>query len=162
MASPKLSEQAAGVFGRLPSLLSKFYLRFPPVPIQQYAIKPTLMTDPLRNPFLPAINPTTKRYQEPIFSLRQQSVLFKLARQFGLQDTLPPLNKKFGIEKAESKKPMRGVLKPKMSKADRTRPQREAKRAKALAEADELIIKAKGKRYQRKLERRPVLPKNLF
>ncbi|KAF2237528.1 hypothetical protein EV356DRAFT_529857 [Viridothelium virens] len=42
------------------------------------------------NPFRPWKNPETGRWHEPVYSLRKQADLVKMARQRGLEDLLPP------------------------------------------------------------------------
>ncbi|KAK9360098.1 hypothetical protein V1504DRAFT_455969 [Lipomyces starkeyi] len=161
MAS-KSTQSALEIFKQLPPVLARFFKTYPPVPIKQYASKPTLTTAPDRNPFLIAYHPVTKKAHEPKISLRRQSDLYKLAKLFGLEKTLPPMTKKFGIQKMVSKKSMKGVVRPKLHKHERTAEERREKREKAIAEADELIIKVKGKRYAKKVAKRALPPKNLF
>lgn len=42
-----------------------------------------------RNPFSPHKNPATSRWHPPLYSLRQQAELVKLARNHGVEDLLP-------------------------------------------------------------------------
>ncbi|KAI9694018.1 MAG: hypothetical protein M1822_003289 [Bathelium mastoideum] len=53
---------------------------------------PSLSSNPwaVFNPFRPWKNPDTGRWREPVYSLRRQADLVKLARQRGLEDLLPP------------------------------------------------------------------------
>ncbi|KAI9652078.1 MAG: hypothetical protein M1831_007211 [Alyxoria varia] len=41
------------------------------------------------NPFKPNLNKASGRWHPPIYSLRRQAVLAKLARQYGVQELLP-------------------------------------------------------------------------
>ncbi|KAL9096240.1 MAG: hypothetical protein Q9165_001763 [Trypethelium subeluteriae] len=53
---------------------------------------PSINSDPwaVFNPFRPWKNPETGRWHEPVYSLRKQADLVKMARQRGLEDLLPP------------------------------------------------------------------------
>ncbi|GMG30094.1 unnamed protein product [Ambrosiozyma monospora] len=149
-----LSSQQA--FKKLPTKLQNFFTRYPPAPFKQYATKPTLTTAEDANPFLPNIHPVTNKLQEPIYSLRRQSDLFKLAYKFGIADLMPSLrnNKKFFQEKYDSKPVLRGVLRPKGHKWERTYAARKQKVADALAKVDDVLIEHRGTKYKKRLERR--------
>lgn len=43
----------------------------------------------IRNPFLPWFNPITRRWDSPVYNLRQQRLLVKEARRLNLTDVLP-------------------------------------------------------------------------
>ncbi|KAK9458060.1 hypothetical protein V1511DRAFT_491625 [Dipodascopsis uninucleata] len=150
------------VFDKIPPLLSRFFKKYPPQPLVSYSSKITSTDAPDRNPFLPARHPVTKKLHDPAVSLRRQSDLFKLAREYGLENLLPPLTKRFGLEKFTAKPVMKGVKAPKGAKHERTAKERLEIREAAIANADEIILKAKGKRYRRILERKKLPPKNLF
>lgn len=124
MKLPGMSPNAQAVFKSLPDKLSKFFLRYPPRQIQEYAQKPVSISDPTRNPFLATFNEITQKYRSPAYSLREQSDLFKLAEQYGIEKLLPSMNKKFGIQKKSEKRTMSGVRRPKGSKYDNNRPER--------------------------------------
>ncbi|KAK9477732.1 hypothetical protein V1514DRAFT_343546 [Lipomyces japonicus] len=160
MASTKST--VAEVFAKLPPVLSKFFQQYPPTPLVKYARKPISFKAGNMNPFLMSINKATKKYREPIFSLRKQSEIYKAALEFGLESLLPTMNKKFGLEKFRTKKPMKGVVRFKGSKDERTAEARRVKREEAIAKADEIITKIRGPKYQRKVEKRKLGPKNLF
>ncbi|KAK7204734.1 mitochondrial ribosomal protein of the large subunit [Myxozyma melibiosi] len=162
MKLPSMSPAAKAVFERMPAQLSKFFLRYPPRTIQKYAEKPVPIDDPTRNPFLPAFNPATKKYREPVYSLRQQSVLYKLAEEYGVRKLLPFMTKKFGLHKQAQKKKMKRSKNPKGHKYDNTKEERAAKRAEAIRQMDEIVAKVKGKRYQRRIAAKSKLPKHLF
>ncbi|KAK9466513.1 hypothetical protein V1512DRAFT_253649 [Lipomyces arxii] len=156
------SHQAMEVFKKLPPLLSRFFKQYPPRPVKEYASKPTLTNALDRNPFMVATHPITKKVHEPKISLRKQSDLYKLAVEYGLEKTLPPMTKKFGSVKHATKRKMRGVVRPKLKKHERTAEERAAKRLQGINAADEIIVKKKGRKYARKLEKRSLPPKNLF
>ena len=67
----------------LPARLLRFFARFPP----------GTHTDVRSNPFKPTVFPATGKWHNPIYSLRRQADLFKLARQHGVEELLPPSNK---------------------------------------------------------------------
>lgn len=134
-------------FETLPSKLQRFFTRYPPRPFKQYASESTLTTAENANPFIANKHPITKRYHTSKYSLRRQSDLWKIAYRHGIQDALPPLanGKKFYQEKFDTRKLMKGVLKPKGSKYDRERPLKDAKIKEALLHADEAIAELRGK-----------------
>ncbi|KAK7550661.1 hypothetical protein IWX49DRAFT_564617 [Phyllosticta citricarpa] len=88
----------------LPPRLLKFFQRYPP-PKEWLTIRPP---DQLReleelqntelpyrhNPFMPRFNAVTKRWQGPVFSLRRQAELCKMAARYGVEDLLPYSRKK--------------------------------------------------------------------
>ncbi|KAK9460617.1 mitochondrial 54S ribosomal protein mL59 [Lipomyces oligophaga] len=150
------------VFDTLPRPLSNFFKRYPPRQIQKYSSKIVPVDDPTQNPFLPTFNPATNAYRDPVYSLRRQSDLYKMALKFDIQDMLPPIQKRFGEEKKRLKPIMRGVKYPKGTVAMRTRQDRIEKREKAIANMDEIIAKVKGNRYRRRIANKRKFPKNLF
>ncbi|CDR41532.1 CYFA0S07e03224g1_1 [Cyberlindnera fabianii] len=146
----------AALFERLPETLQRFFERYPPAPFKQYATKPTLTTAEDANPFLANKHPVTQKYHQPKYSLRRQSELWKLAHHFGVADCLPQLqgDKSFYQEKYDANEFMRGQLRPKGHKYDKTKQQRRDKIQAAVEQADEKIIAVKGNKYKRLLERR--------
>ena len=103
----------------LPPRLLRFFTRYPPASIQRPSIVSTLTTAPntssadpnatpvetsisteppnpakTPNPFKPRKHPVTGAWHGPVFSLRQQADLVKLARNHGLEDLLPHTVKK--------------------------------------------------------------------
>lgn len=143
-------------FGKLPTKLQTFFTRFPPAPLKTYAEKPTLTTAEDANPFLPNKHPITGRIHEPLYSMRRQSDLFKLAYKFGIQDLMPTLGngKKFFSEKQKESPILKGVLYPKGHKWERTYAARKQKIADALETVDDLLVKHRGTKYRKRLERR--------
>lgn len=149
---------SAEAFAKLPQKLQNFFTKFPPAPIREYADKPTATNAADANPFLPNRHPVTGRTHEPLYSLRRQSDLFKIAYKFGISDLMPPLanGKKFFIEKQESSPILKGVLYPKGHKWERTYVARKKKIEDALAEVDDILIKHRGTKYRKRLERRKL------
>lgn len=91
----------------LPPLLLRFFTRYQPERsasstiglstskslTQSNEISPIqglLEPSSLPNPFKSQKHPVTDRWQEPIYSLRRQAVLVKLARAHGVEELLPP------------------------------------------------------------------------
>jgi large subunit ribosomal protein L25 len=87
----------------LPPQLQRFFARYPPPSIIE---KPKAITIPATtpaaasatpsadgtevfNPFKPTKHPITGRWHDPVFSLRRQADLVKLARQHGVEELLP-------------------------------------------------------------------------
>lgn len=145
-------------FAKLPVKLQNFFTKFPPSPIKTYSEKPTLTNAPDANPFLANRHPITGRTHEPLYSLRRQSDLYKLAHKFGISDLMPKLanGKKFYLEKQQSSPILKGVLYPKGHKWERTYADRQKKIADALAEVDNVLIKHRGTKYRKRLERRKL------
>ena len=67
----------------LPARLLRFFARFPP----------GTHTDVRSNPFKPTVFAATGRWHNPVYSLRRQADLFKLAREHGVEELLPPSRK---------------------------------------------------------------------
>ena len=73
------------------------------------------------NPFLPFKHPVTGKWQDPVYSLRRQADLVKLARQHNVDGLLPPTVKSEAAKEAkflEGKK-MRRVHEPKGHKYEK-------------------------------------------
>jgi large subunit ribosomal protein L25 len=67
----------------LPPLLTRFFARYPP----------GTHTDVRSNPFKPTVHQATGKWHNPVFSLRRQAQLCKLARAHGVEELLPPSRK---------------------------------------------------------------------
>lgn len=159
MSATKLfNVTGAEAFAKLPLKLQNFFTKFPPAPIKTYSEKPTLTNAADANPFLANRHPVTGRTHEPLYSLRRQSDLYKLAYKFGIADLMPKLanGKKFYLEKQQSSPILKGVLYPKGHKWERTYADRKKKIADALAEVDNVLIKHRGTKYRKRLERRKL------
>lgn len=141
-------------FLQLPKPLAEFFTKYPPAPFRQYAEKSTSTDATDANPFIANRHPITKRLHDPIYSHRRQSDLYKAAYRYGITHLLPPLanGKKFYEDKYENKTPVRGSHRFKLSKAERKAPERKQEMADALAKADEIIAKARGAKFRRRLE----------
>lgn len=155
-ASKLFSVSSAEAFAKLPEKLQNFFTKFPPAPIRKYADQPTACNAEDANPFLANRHPVTGRTHEPLYSLRRQSDLYKLAYKFGIADLMPPLanGKKFFAEKHEASPILKGVLYPKGHKWERTFAERKKKIQDALGEVDNILIKHRGTKYRKRLERR--------
>ena len=155
-ASKLFNVSSAEAFAKLPEKLQNFFTKFPPTPIRKYADKPTACDAEDANPFLANRHPATGRTHEPLYSLRRQSDLYKLAYKFGIADLMPPLanGKKFFAEKQVASPILKGVLYPKGHKWERTFAERKKKIEDALGEVDNILIKHRGSKYRKRLERR--------
>lgn len=159
MSATKLfNVNSAEAFAKLPVKLQNFFTKFPPAPIRKYADQPTLTNAEDANPFLPNKHPITGRIHEPLYSLRRQSDLYKLAYKFGIADLMPKLanDKKFYEDKQASSPILKGVLYPKGHKWERTYEARKKVIADALADADNVLIKYRGSKYKKRLEKRKL------
>ncbi|EOD51103.1 putative pre-mrna-splicing atp-dependent rna helicase prp28 protein [Neofusicoccum parvum UCRNP2] len=96
----------------LPPRLMRFFQKYPPPSLLQAAGAPTISTTPsttaaaaaatstdpeqpvYHNPFQPRFNTITGRWQGPVFSLRRQADLCKLAAKHGVEELLPYTIKK--------------------------------------------------------------------
>ncbi|KAF8533929.1 hypothetical protein BDD12DRAFT_897419 [Trichophaea hybrida] len=67
----------------LPTRLQRFFARFPPGTANNVRA----------NPFKPTVHTVTKVWHNPIYSLRQQAELCKMARKYGIEELLPPSSK---------------------------------------------------------------------
>ncbi|GAV30094.1 hypothetical protein PMKS-003600 [Pichia membranifaciens] len=155
-ASKLFNVSSAEAFAKLPEKLQNFFTKFPPTPIRKYADKPTACDAEDANPFLANRHPVTGRTHEPLYSLRRQSDLYKLAYKFGIADLMPPLanGKKFFAEKQAASPILKGVLYPKGHKWERTFAERKKKIEDALGEVDNILIKHRGSKYRKRLEKR--------
>lgn len=148
------AQQGNVFFQQLPTPLAEFFQKYPPAPFRKYATESTSTEADDANPFLYNRNPVTKRVHDPVYSLRRQSDLYKAAYRYGIAHLLPPLvnGKKFYEDKYENKKPIRGSQKFKLTKSERNREDRQKEMDEAIANADELILKARGSKYRKRLE----------
>lgn len=151
-----MSLTAKEAFNKLPIKLQKFFTKYPPAPFKQYATAPTSTLAEDANPFLFNVHPITKKVHNPVYSMRKQSDLYKLLYKFGVSDLLPVLNngKKFFQDKFDNSIPLRGVTNPKGHKWERTMDLRKKRIEDGLAQADDLLIEARGMKYKRRLERK--------
>lgn len=93
------SELHIGLARTLPSRLQRFFAFNPPralssavsAPSSTAAAPPSMSLAPTSrpNPFQPHKNPRTGKWHPPIYSLRVQAELVKLAESHGVQDLLP-------------------------------------------------------------------------
>lgn len=76
----------------LPPQLQRFFARYPPQAICS-GLKPGEKVHPIvteaTSPFKPRKNPITGKWHDPIYSLRRQADLCKLARANGVEELLP-------------------------------------------------------------------------
>jgi large subunit ribosomal protein L25 len=133
MAAAKESAAAINLAKTLPPRLLRFFTKFPPrnppteplppstesiindsgkevqiaVPNNRHVTCYPPFADPTFNPFLPWLNPTTNRWREPVFSLRKQADICKIARQYGVEELLPWSQKLLAVKRA--KKELLGV-----------------------------------------------------
>ena len=149
-----LSDPSVPGFDKLPGMLQRFFMKYAPTTMKSYSAVPTSTRAEDANPFLPNKHPESLRWHNPKYSLRKQSVIYKAAYRFGIQDLLPPMKKKFYEEKYNNKRLMKGVLAPKGHKYDLAKPEKMAKIADNLAKMDEKIIAVKGNKYKRILKKK--------
>ncbi|KAH8676050.1 hypothetical protein BX600DRAFT_508230 [Xylariales sp. PMI_506] len=70
--------------------LQRFFARYPPNQILPRSTRTNTIEDGATpNPFLPYKHPVTGLWQDPVFSLRRQAELVKLAREQGVEELLP-------------------------------------------------------------------------
>jgi len=77
----------------LPPRLLRFFARYPPASIQAAVAKgeatKTSYQIETPNPFQSTKHPVTGKWHDPVYSLRRQSELVKLARDHGVEELLP-------------------------------------------------------------------------
>jgi large subunit ribosomal protein L25 len=71
----------------LPPRLTRFFARYPPQAILPPKEQEAAAQAP--SPFKPHKHPVTGKWHNPVFSLRRQAELVKLARQHGVEELLP-------------------------------------------------------------------------
>jgi large subunit ribosomal protein L25 len=81
----------------LPPRLLTFLARYPPPSILPAGADPattrTGYQEDTPNPFRSIKHPVTGRWHNPVYSLRRQAELVKLARTHGVEELLPPTDK---------------------------------------------------------------------
>ncbi|KAA8901851.1 hypothetical protein FN846DRAFT_780900 [Sphaerosporella brunnea] len=99
-AAASSSSSFVSVCKLLPARLTRFFARYPP----------GSSNDVRRNPFKPTVHPATGKWHNPVYSLRRQAELFKLARKYGVEELLPP-SKKSSAEReaARARREARGL-----------------------------------------------------
>ncbi|KAI1005597.1 hypothetical protein K3495_g2621 [Podosphaera aphanis] len=80
----------------LPPKLTRFFARYPPPVINPSCGKDKAERAEFQyhNPFKATRDPITNRWHDPVFSLRRQADLVKLAREHGVEELLPFTEKK--------------------------------------------------------------------
>ncbi|KAF2854843.1 hypothetical protein T440DRAFT_244307 [Plenodomus tracheiphilus IPT5] len=122
---------------------------------QNSSIPPEAHNLPYPNPFLPSKNFTTGRWRSPVYGLRKQADLVKLASQYGVVDLLPWTIKKPGekerrrVEKGLQVKGTGEGQKVKGKLWERTLKGRLEMRRKAMLEMPALIQEWKQKGHGR-------------
>lgn len=88
------TEQYVQLAKALPARLQRFLARYPPPAILPDGASPetfkTAYQEATPNPFKPHKHPITGKRHEPVYSLRRQAELVKLAREHGVEELLPP------------------------------------------------------------------------
>lgn len=164
----KLAEQ-------LPPRLLRFFARYPPQailaqsslsaaspepPSAPAAVDPaasnptqTEVNSTAPNPFAPQKHSVTGKWHDPVFSLRRQAELVKLARQYGVEELLPPTTKGT-VERlkrrAENGLRVKGTgvgQRVKGKESERTLKSRLEMRKKAMLEMPKMIQEWKQVRY---------------
>jgi large subunit ribosomal protein L25 len=86
-------EQYIHLAKALPLRLQRFLARYPPASILPAGADPetskTAYQELTPNPFSPQKHPVTGKWHDPVFSLRRQAELVKLAREHGVEELLP-------------------------------------------------------------------------
>ena len=121
------SVDAVNLAKALPPRLLRFFKKFPPRQPPTEPIPPSTLTttdesgktfsitvpnnrhvtalppfsDATFNPFLPWLNPQTKKWRPPVYSLRQQADICKMARHYGVEELLPWSRKMLSVKKAK-------------------------------------------------------------
>ncbi|ORY87589.1 hypothetical protein BCR37DRAFT_1659 [Protomyces lactucae-debilis] len=165
------SLQARQAVARLPRPLLNFFKAHPPASSTSWSSKPsadkitqTASTEsaspaarPRANPFQPSKNTYTLRFNEPRYSIRRQQDLLKLAQQYQIAHLLPETMKQARIAKALAKSktldvegnkvktPMRGLVKWKGTKMERTRHERRETIQAKLATARSMLKARKAR-----------------
>lgn len=86
------SQELVNIAKSLPPKLIRFFARYPPlsilppVPLKDSSALPKHQ---LINPFKATKDPITNRWHNPVFSLRRQADLVKLARENHVEELLP-------------------------------------------------------------------------
>lgn len=75
------------LFENLPNTVKSFFASYPP----NLKYKKTFSSsmDPLKNPFLPSINPLTKVWEKPDYNKEEYKIIYHICYRYGLLDLLP-------------------------------------------------------------------------
>lgn len=88
------TEQFVQLAKALPVRLQRFLARYPPATILPAGADPetfkTGYQEMTPNPFSPQLHAATGKWHDPVYSLRRQAELVKLAREHGVEELLPP------------------------------------------------------------------------
>ena len=91
--SSSLQRSAIELARALPPRLQTFLARYPSPKILPAGVDPEAAKTPYQqdtpNPFLPTKHPVTGRWHDPVYSLRRQAEIVKLARENGVEELLP-------------------------------------------------------------------------
>jgi large subunit ribosomal protein L25 len=99
-AAATAANKFVALFNTLPPRLTKFFARYPP----------GSSNDVRRNPFKPTVYTATGKWHNPVFSLRRQAELCKLARKYGVEELLPPSRKSSAEREAQrSRRAAKGI-----------------------------------------------------
>lgn len=157
-----MSLTAKEAFAKLPKKLHTFFIKYPPRPLAQYAEKPSVITDPHKNPFLPNKNEDSGKWHGAKYSLRRSADLYKMAFKYGVADLLPPIpHKRFHADRYNNVNWMRGVLFQKMKKWERNLPTKLEQRKIALENMDKTIIDVRPS-YKRQVAKREEKKRTWF
>ncbi|KAI9777577.1 MAG: hypothetical protein M1835_005194 [Candelina submexicana] len=178
-----LNSQHIKLAKSLPPRLIRFFARYPPPSIQQphpqlpqdsISTAPTTPSDPnttisdinippepYQNPFASQRHPITQKWHNPIFSLRRQADLVKLARNHGVEELLPFTVK--GTQERLRRREENGLRvkgtgvgqKVKGKGWERTLKGRLAKRKKAMIEMPKLVQHWKERGHGRGIKKWP-------
>ncbi|WQF77998.1 Putative large ribosomal subunit protein mL59 [Colletotrichum destructivum] len=85
------AEQYIQLAKALPQQLQRFFARWPPASILPAGATPpkTGFQEITPNPFSRQKHPVTGKWHDPVYSLRRQAEIVKLARQHGVEELLP-------------------------------------------------------------------------
>lgn len=88
-----LQRNAIQLAKSLPPRLQTFFARYPSPAILPTGVDPETAKTPYQqdtpNPFLPTKHPVTGKWHDPVYSLRRQAEIVKLARENGVEELLP-------------------------------------------------------------------------
>lgn len=86
------AEQYIQLAKTLPAQLQRFFARWPPAAILPHnaATPKTGFQEITPNPFKSQKHAVTGKWHDPVYSMRRQAEIVKLARQHGVEELLPP------------------------------------------------------------------------
>ncbi|TGZ84041.1 hypothetical protein EX30DRAFT_338607 [Ascodesmis nigricans] len=125
----------------LPPRLTKFFARFPP----------GTCNSAYTNPFKPTYNPATQKWRDPVYSLRRQAELCKMAKKWGVEELLPESRKRSDIReqlRAQRQERLKN-LEVKGKREERLVKARVELRKKAMADMPKLILEWKRRGHGR-------------